>query len=57
MFGTIDAGTDAIETALRIATACTKNGVIETLTIAYDASETPSPRSRRSCRTCGQETS
>ena len=41
MFGTIDAGTDAIETASRIATACTKNIVIETLTIAYDASETP----------------
>jgi hypothetical protein len=57
MFGTIDAGTDAIETASRIATACTKNSVIETLTIAYDASETPSPRSCHSFRTCGRETS
>jgi hypothetical protein len=55
--GTIDTGTDAIDTMSPIATACTKNSVIDTLTMAYDASETPSPRSRRSFRTCGQETS
>ena len=56
-FGTIDTGTDTIETASPISMAWTKNSVIDTLTIAYDASETPSPRSRRSFRTCGQETS
>jgi hypothetical protein len=57
MFGTIETGTDATETTSPIARAWRKNSVIETLTIAYDASETPSPRSRRSFRTCGQETS
>src|SRR6185295_1427567 len=56
-FGIMDTGTDAIEMASPIATACRKNSVIETFTIAYDASETPSPRSRRSFMTCGQETS
>lgn len=53
----MDTGTEAIETASPIATACMKNSDIETVTIAYDASETPSPRSRRSFMTCGQETS
>jgi len=57
MLGTIETGTDATETTSPIAIAWRKNSVIETLTIAYDASETPSPRSRRSFRTCGQETS
>jgi len=56
-FGTIETGTDTIETASPIPMAWRKNSVIETLTIAYDASETPSPRSRRSLMTCGQETS
>ena len=53
----MDTGTEAIETASPITIACTKNSDIEMVTIAYDASETPSPRSRRSLRTCGQETS
>jgi hypothetical protein len=56
-FGTMDTGTEHIDTASPIAMACTKKSDIETVTTAYDASETPSPRSRRSFRTCGQETS
>jgi hypothetical protein len=52
-----DKGTETIEIGSPIATACTRNSDIDTSTIAYDARETPSPRSRRSFRTCGQETS
>jgi hypothetical protein len=56
-FGIKDTGTETVETRSPIAIAFTKNIDIDTVTIAYDASETPSPRSRRSFRTCGQETS
>jgi hypothetical protein len=55
-FGISEIGTETMEIVSPMAIAWTKNNDIDTSTIAYDASETPSPRSRRSFHTWGQVT-